>query len=155
MTATAHALIGTVIAAKIGNPALAIPLALASHVVADMIPHWDPLTTRKIKGKKRTFIDVCLDGTAAFVLSYLLVTFVFSGTSHLYALLIIAAALFEDVLAGPYLFLDWNFFPFQQFYRFTKLTDNRFNGGKKLNNIWGVITQVITVGILILLAKIF
>jgi hypothetical protein len=36
MTATGHALIGTVIAAKIGNYALAIPIALGSHFLADV-----------------------------------------------------------------------------------------------------------------------
>lgn len=39
MTATAHAIIGTVIAAKVGNPVLAVPIALASHIIADAIPH--------------------------------------------------------------------------------------------------------------------
>src|SRR5437868_12727087 len=98
MTATSHALVGTVIAAKVGDPLLAIPLALLSHLILDMIPHWDVLTTRKEKGKIRTFIDVCIDGIAALFLSLLLITFVFPGTSHLYALIIVGFALLEDAL---------------------------------------------------------
>ena len=53
MTATTHALIGTIIAAKIGNPALAIPIAIASHIAADAIPHWDTATNRKKKTFKK------------------------------------------------------------------------------------------------------
>lgn len=155
MTATAHAVVGTVIAAKFGNPALAIPLALGSHIILDMIPHWDPLTTRREKGKARTFMDVCLDGFLGLIVSYLILVLVFPGTSIVYALVIIAAALFEDVLAGPYLFFDWKFFPFYQFYRFTKITDNMLNHGKKLNNVWGKIDQVVIVVAVIILAKLF
>ncbi len=155
MTATSHALVGTVIAAKIGDPLLAIPLALGSHIILDMIPHWDALTTRKEKGKTKTVIDVAIDGLFAILLSYLLITFVFPGTSLIYAIVIISAALLEDVLAAPYLFLDWKFFPFYQFYRFTKLTDNRLNHGIKLNNIWGKLDQVVIVGIVVLLGKLF
>jgi len=45
MTATGHAIIGTVIAAKIGNPYLAIPLAIVSHLAAV------GLTIDNLKGK--------------------------------------------------------------------------------------------------------
>ena len=41
MTATAHALIGGAIAAGIASQPLGIALALASHPLADLIPHWD------------------------------------------------------------------------------------------------------------------
>jgi len=155
MTATSHAIVGTVIAAKFGNPALAIPLALGSHIILDMIPHWDALTTRKQKGKVRTFLDVCVDGAVALILSYILLVYVFPGTSIMYAAIIIGAALIEDVLAGPYLFLHLKFFPFYQFYRFTKITDNRLNHGVKLNNIWGKLDQVAIVGAVVLAAKFF
>ncbi|MBI2012734.1 hypothetical protein HYS90_02270, partial [Candidatus Curtissbacteria bacterium] len=49
MTATAHALIGASIAAKITNPYLGIPLAIISHFVADLIPHWDAGTNHREK----------------------------------------------------------------------------------------------------------
>lgn len=37
-----HALVGIAIATRIPNPALAIPLAVGSHFVLDMLPHWNP-----------------------------------------------------------------------------------------------------------------
>ena len=61
MTATGHALIGTVIAAKIVNPALAIPIALGSHFLADAIPHWDTGTNRDKKSKTRFVVESSID----------------------------------------------------------------------------------------------
>jgi hypothetical protein len=40
VTATNHALTGTLIGLVVGEPLLAIPLALASHYVCDVIPHF-------------------------------------------------------------------------------------------------------------------
>ena len=41
MTATSHTLIGATIGLAIHNPLIAIPVAFASHLVADAIPHFD------------------------------------------------------------------------------------------------------------------
>jgi len=41
MTLTAHALVGAALAASFSNPAIGIPLAVISHPILDMIPHWD------------------------------------------------------------------------------------------------------------------
>ena len=60
MTATGHAIIGTVIAVKIGNPALAVPLAIASHIAADAFPHWDEGTNSKKKVRKDLSAKVLL-----------------------------------------------------------------------------------------------
>lgn len=40
MTATNHALTGALIGLTISNPWLAVPAALLSHVICDMIPHF-------------------------------------------------------------------------------------------------------------------
>lgn len=40
MTAPNHALTGTLIGLTVGNPWLALPLALASHFICDAIPHY-------------------------------------------------------------------------------------------------------------------
>lgn len=42
MLETPHVALGAAIAVKVGNPYLALPLALASHFVLDRIPHWNP-----------------------------------------------------------------------------------------------------------------
>ncbi len=37
-----HALVGIAIASRIPNPVIAIPLAIGSHFILDMLPHWNP-----------------------------------------------------------------------------------------------------------------
>lgn len=56
MLETPHVVVGATIAAKVGNPFLAIPLAFASHFVLDKIPHWNPhfYTEMKKYGKPTT-----------------------------------------------------------------------------------------------------
>jgi len=149
MTATGHALIGTVIAAKVGNPALAIPIALASHFIADALPHWDTGTNRKLKAKKTFFIESVIDVLVGFILSWLLIVLVFPGTNLSYAFLIIIMAQLPDWLTAPYLFFDFNFFPFSNIYHFQKKFDN------KLDRPWGVINQTAAVLALIIFGRIF
>jgi hypothetical protein len=147
MTGTAHAVIGTVIAAKIGNPALAIPLALASHVVADMIPHWDTVTNRNQKSRQRLFIDTGFDGVLALTLSYSIIVLFFPSTSYSYAILIMFFAILPDILHAPY-----TFFGVRQFkwaYDFGHLTN------KTLDKPWGIITQISAVSLLVFLALLF
>ena len=77
MTATGHAIIGTVIAAKVADPGLAIPLAIASHFVADAIPHWDIATNRKEKTRGTLILEAFSDVLLGFVLSFLILVFLF------------------------------------------------------------------------------
>jgi hypothetical protein len=149
MTATGHALIGTVIAAKIGNPALAVPIALASHFAADAFPHWDTGLHRKENGKKKFLIQSAVDVAAGFILSYLLINLFFPGTNLSYAFFIIIIAQLPDWLTAPYLFFDMNFPPFSWVYKVQKVFDN------ELVAPWGVINQVAAVILIIALAKFF
>jgi hypothetical protein len=41
MTGLNHAVTGAVIATAVKNPAIALPAALLSHFVVDVLPHWD------------------------------------------------------------------------------------------------------------------
>lgn len=147
MTATSHAIIGTVIAAKIGDPALAIPIALASHVACDMIPHWDTLTNRENKSRRRLFIDTMVDGLLAVTLSYSVIVFLFPSTNLYYALLIMFFAMLLDLLHGPYTFFKIKGFKWA--YDFGKKTNT------SLDKPWGVVTQAITILTVILLGKVF
>src|SRR5258708_34886955 len=147
MTATSHAFTGPVIAAKRGNPEPAIPLTLAYHVAADMIPQWDTASNRKTKSWNRLFIDSAFDGLLALTLSYSILVLLFPSTNYLYALFIIFFAILPDLLHIPY-----TIFGIKQFkwaYEFGKRTNIN------LDKPWGVITQIVTVVIVIFLAKIF
>src|SRR3989344_2920226 len=135
MTATSHAVIGTVIAAKIGNPALAIPIAIASHVVADLFPHWDSGTNKNKKSNKRFLYESIVDVFLSGVVAIFLLTFVFTNTNIFYAGLIIFCAQLPDWLHSFYVYLHWKFPPFTWFVAFSKATNN------KLDKPWGIIFQ--------------
>ena len=142
-------MIGTVIAAKIGNPALAVPIALGSHFLADALPHWDTGTNRDKKSATRFFVETLADLTIGFILSWLLIVLFFPSTSLLYAFIIIIVAQSPDWLTAPYLFLNWNFPPFSTIYNCQKKFD------KELDIPWGFINQVVVLTALVFLAKIF
>jgi len=145
MTATAHALIGTIIAAKIGNPALAIPIAIASHIVADAIPHWDTATNRSKKTFKKMFIDSFLDVVLGFVLSYLLVILFFPKTNLSYAFVIIIASQLLDWVTSLYYFFHLKAFKWA--YSFQKMFNN------DLDLPWGLVIQIVLLVGLVALAK--
>lgn len=147
MTATGHAIIGTVIAAKIGNPALAIPLAIASHIVADAVPHWDTATNRSRKSWNRLLSQSFLDVLLGFILSFLLIYFVFPGTSYIYAFVMIIAAQSFDWLTAPYYFFKIQLF--KPFYNLQKSFE------QEVGLPWGIINQVAIVVSVIILGKLF
>lgn len=143
MTATGHAVIGVVIAATIPNPVIAIPLALGSHVLADLFPHWDAGTNRSKKTKDRFMMEAIVDVTLSIAITFFLVTYLFPQTDLLYAYLIVFAAQFFDWASAPYVFFKIKTpYIFEWFYHFQKKFDNR------LDKPWGIIGQV---AILILL----
>ncbi len=147
MTATGHAIIGTVIAVNCGNPALAVPLAIASHIAADAFPHWDEGTNGKEKSKERLTKEAIFDVLLGITLSYLIVVFLFPQTSLLYVFLMIIAAQFFDWITAPYYFLGIK--SFKIFYEFQKKFDNQ------LDKPWGIINQVGILALLVILAKLF
>lgn len=147
MTATGHAIIGTVIAVKIGNPALAVPLALASHIAADAFPHWDEGTNGKKKSKERLIKEVIFDVLLGLAISYLIIFVLFPQTNLLYAFLIILISQSLDWLTAPYYFFGIK--PFKIFYKFQKMFDNR------MDKPWGIINQIAILALIVILAKIF
>lgn len=149
MTATGHALIGTVIAAKVGNPVAAIPIAIASHFLADALPHWDTGYHRKSKSKRKFLIESAIDVLLGFVLSYAVIKAFFPATNLEYAFLMVIMAQLPDWLTAPYLFFDIKFAPFCWFYKMQKLFDTT----KGLP--WGFVNQVAVVLAIIALGKFF
>jgi len=149
MTATGHAIIGTVIAAKIADPVLAAPLALASHFLADALPHWDTGYHREQKSKRKFFIQSFADVTIGFAASYALIVAFFPETNLTYAFFMILIAQGPDWLTAPYLFFDMKFPPFSWFYKVQKLFDTH------LGMPWGFINQVAIVSSVIIFGRVF
>ncbi len=55
MTATNHALTGAVIGLVVGEPLVAVPAALVSHFICDMIPHFGSNSAPKVRLKTNGF----------------------------------------------------------------------------------------------------
>jgi len=146
MTATGHAIIGTVIAAKIGDPVLAIPLAFASHVAADAFPHWDEGTNGK-KSKERIIVEAVFDVLIGFAISYLIIFILFPKTDLVYTFLIILVSQSLDWVTAPYYLFGIKIF--KPFYKFQKLFDNEMKAP------WGIINQAAILVLIVALAKIF
>lgn len=141
MTATAHALVGGAIAAAIPDPSIGLPLAAISHPLMDLIPHWDVGFNWRKTPKLKLFRDSVLDLTLGVILAYLL----FGQQVNL--LYFIGAVFFSevwDLLEAPYWFLKWDFPPFSWIYEFGHMIQN------KATPPFGIITQIITVGVIIL-----
>lgn len=144
MTATAHALIGGVIAASVPNPALGITLSAISHPIVDLIPHWDFGWGWKKKTKLVLFFQSFADLIFGVGLTYLLFG---SSVNNAYLFACIFMSLSWDFLQVPYWLLNWKFFPFSTFYYFGHET----NGKAKIP--WGILTQAATVTGLVLASR--
>lgn len=80
MTATNHAITGALIGLSLGNPAVALPLAFASHFVLDAIPHYDPPGNELTRIKARRFRYQLLLDTSLCLL--LVIGLVFTQPRH-------------------------------------------------------------------------
>lgn len=93
------------------------------------------------------FTDSFIDVVLGFVLSYLLIIFLFPATNLAYAVLIIFASQFLDWATALYYFFHLQAFKFV--YSFQKLFNH------DLDLPWGLVTQIIPVLTLVVLAKLF
>ena len=145
MTATAHALIGASLAVKIANPYIGIPLAIASHFAADLVPHWDAGTNHKTKTKLRLKIEATLDVLLGFALVFLIFqSQVLANPIYLFSMII--AAQLPDWIAAPAGMFKINIPPFSWMQTISH------NLQARMQLPWGLVTQVVTVGMLVVYA---
>lgn len=143
MTATAHALIGASIASKVVNPIIGIPLAVVSHFVADLIPHWDAGTNHRQKSLTRLRIEATADVLVGFALVYL----IFRNTVEpVYLFTMVIAAQLPDWLEAPSWMFGFKVPPFSWLDWLGHKLQSR------LQLPWGLVTQVVIVGMLVFLS---
>jgi hypothetical protein len=108
---TPHVIVAAAIAYKVGNPALALPLALGSHFVLEKVPHWNPHLNQEkqkyghltLQTKKIIFVDSFI----ALFIGALVAIAVLPNTMHfLYIILACLLSVLPDVLEAPYFFMD-------------------------------------------------
>lgn len=109
---TPHVIVGAAIATKVGNPALALPLAFASHLILEKVPHWNPhLNTEKKKYGRVTSLStkiVITDALLSIGSGTYLASRVLPDTNHF--LVILASCFFAslpDLIEAPYFFLNF------------------------------------------------
>jgi hypothetical protein len=147
MLSIAHGTTGALIASKIPNPLISIPLVLLSHYVEDRVPHWDVgqgLTSWK-KSRKSAFLqELFFD----FPLSIILVFFIFQF-GHPFdwrPWLGWFVGLLPDFLEFPYLFLDLKFFPIKQLAALHTWVHR-----SEHNKFWGLLPQFLVILLVVLL----
>lgn len=99
MTATAHALVAGAIAARVGNPFIAVPLAIASHFIMDCVPHWDFGTHWRSRSKTATGTYAIIDTLVGITVAY----FLFSAKVEVVPLMAtVIAGVLPDWLETPW-----------------------------------------------------
>lgn len=139
-----HTIVGAAIAAKIQNPYLALPLALFSHFVLDLLPHWNPHLNMEIKkfGRitKHTTIIITIDVVLSLVAGFVIASKFLPDVERF--LIIIAAcflAVLPDVAEAPYFFFGRKDFLLARLIKFQ--SNLQFD----VPIIPGIISQVIVV----------
>ena len=145
MTATAHALIGASIAVKVANPILGIPLAIFSHFIADLIPHWDAGTNHRQKSMTRLRLEATIDVLLGFILVFLIFR---NLTNPVYLFAMVFAAQLPDWLEAPSFMFGIKIPPFT----WLDWLGHKIQSRAQLP--WGLVTQIVIVATLVLLATI-
>ena len=144
MIETPHVVVGAAIAMKVANPALALPLALGSHLVLDKIPHWNPhlFTETKKFGKptKRSTFIVAADIITSIIIGISIARLALPNTTL--SLTVIAAcflSVLPDIVEGPYFFLNFRPKLIERWIKFQRSFQ------VNVNFIPGMLTQILTV----------
>jgi hypothetical protein len=138
---TPHVIVAAAIAVKIGRPELALPLALASHFILDMVPHWNPHINQEVeklgKVSKKSTIIVVIDSTIALAIGSAIAFHALPNYSL--TLTILASCLLgvlPDLAEAPYFFLDIK----------SKAVRRWIHSHRNLQSdapaFWGILTQV-------------
>ena len=147
MLSIAHGTTGALIAKKIPNPLISIPLIIAAHFIEDRVPHWDvgQGLGKKTKTKKDAFLqELFVD----FPLSIVLVYFFFQhGKPFDYvAWMGWFVGLLPDFIEFPTLFLNIKI-PGVGFV--SKI--HEFMHRSTPNKFWGLLPQILVILVVYLL----
>lgn len=110
MLETPHVVVGAAIATKVVNPALAIPLALASHFILDKVPHWNPhlyTETQKLGHPAGKTTNIALLDVGIALATGLFIASKFSDDLGKVILILICSlvSVLPDLIKWPYYYL--------------------------------------------------
>lgn len=145
MTATGHALVGALIAGKVGDPVLTAALAFLSHFPCDILPHWD-VGMHHVKKKSQTiFYEAVADVLVSYAASFLLFWYILGQRDLILLAVAVFAAHLPDWISFPYFLWKIKFFPFVAMHHVQERMHHT------LDKPWGIVTQVALIVILYLL----
>lgn len=151
MTATSHALLGTLLAVRFTDPVASLPLALGLHYAADFVPHWDSGTNRREKSEKRFLAEAIIDATIAVIVAGVSYYYIFGLDNFYYLYLVVGVSLFPDILTVMTRFVLKKKSPLWDWHNRLQSKINQ-----RLQLPWGILTQIVTIGaVYILLFRIF
>ena len=139
-----HTLVGAAIATAIPNPAISLPLALASHFITDYIPHWNPHLNTELKtnGKISTTskIIIIIDAGLALMLGTLIASQALPDFNRfLIIMLACFLAVVPDVAEIPYYFLGLKVGWIERLIAWQRT--HQWN----VAPFWGILTQAIVI----------
>jgi len=142
-----HTTIGAMIATKIPNPLISIPLAFLSHIPLDLIPHWNPslYTETKKYGKptKKSTQLVIIDTLLSLGVGFFFASRVMPNINHAITIILTCfAAVILDVIEGFYFFLGIR----------TKFLENLINFQRGYQRRVSIIPGLLIQGLVIALA---
>lgn len=139
-----HTIVGAVIAVKVGNPALALPLAFASHFALEFVPHWNPhlYTETKKFGRvtKKSTWFVAADVVLSLAAGFFVASTVLPDLGHFWTVIAASfAAVLPDVAEGPWFFLNFKHPALERLILFQRSI--QFD----TSPIPGILTQLVTI----------
>ena len=152
MLETPHVAIGAVIATKIPNPFVSIPLAFASHFLLEGVPHWNPHIVSETKKygmpTRKSIVIIAVDVTVALIMGSWIAWQAMPNTGHAVTIMMASfASVLPDLIESPYFFLKMR----------TKFLKGWLTFQKSLQvdttPFWGLLTQLATIGAAILWLK--
>lgn len=144
MLETPHVAVGAVIATKIPNPLIAIPIAFLSHFILDKVPHWNPhiITETKKFGRptlKSTNI-IIVDCTLALVLGSAIAYQALPNINMAISIMLCSfASILPDLIEFPYFYFKRRDKFYTVWSSFQKSIQN------DTTPFWGLLTQLITI----------
>lgn len=143
MLATSHALLGAALVKTLPDPQISFPLAILSHFILDLIPHWDLATGLNNRNhydiKKRQTLQIIPWAVLDVVFGLSLVLFLFKDLPPSLLLGAVFFAQLPDWLEAPYFLLGIRFPPSVVIKKFQGLCH------AKLALPWGILTQLLIV----------
>lgn len=144
MLETPHVAIGALIATKIPNPFIAIPLAFVSHFVFERVPHWNPHINTELKtnGKisTKSLQIIIADSALALITGSYIAYRALPNVGHAATIMAASfAAILPDLIEAPYFFLKYKNKFLMKVLAFQKSIQ------VDTTPFWGLTTQIITI----------